>query len=584
MALRVTVGAANRTMLTKSLPGKALFRFGGWFSPSQALTPLPAALGAGLLAVLFVAPVLLAALILQEARPALWIVLILDLVVLFLFALATLRQPVLFVGVLVLWFALQRLVVALIAPHVSAETVRLLLTYKEGFYFILLAAGAGALVIRYRRREAAFTPVLAADLLAIAFMLLLAVEFLVSSEELSPKLTYGRRFVAPLLLYLGGRLLLADRHHILSGLRLVILVGLAVALFGLIERFVLSVSFWSDRVDAMAFYSKQAEGGLLPASWVRLFEGLPEGVFSAFPLDVPVRRLVSTFLEPTTLGSYLAFVLVILLFVPGLTNGRSRIAWSMGGLILAAAVAATVSRGGMEIALIAGAFILVFTGLRLLRRSRWVEAAVIVLVAVFLLSTLTVTSLSFSQFPNRRAQVQDFLSSEYISGFPSREVPPTPPPGERLDPGAQAHVNGLITGLEKMWEEPLGAGLGAAGGWSKAPEVGSESTVGTLAAQLGAPGLVLWLAFHLALVASLAHAALRLRRVRQTMWSDLLMALVGALLGLSVIAWFSESASGLLGNALYFLFAGWAISVVAPTASRLQFRWLPIIGRAGEGS
>lgn len=462
--------------------------------------------------------------------------------------------------------------------------MRLLLTYKEGFYLILLAAGAGALVIRFCQGERAFTPILAVDLLAVAFLLLLALEFLISSGELSPKLTYGRRFAAPLLLYLGGRLLIADRHHLLAGLRLVISVGLAVALFGLIERFILDVSFWSDRVDAMTFYSKQAEGGLLPAGWVRLFEGVPEGVFSAFPLDVPVRRLVSTFLEPTTLGSYLAFVLVILLFVPGLTNGRSRIAWSLGGLVLAAAVAATVSRGGMEIVLIAGAFILVFTGLRLLRRFRWAEAAVIVLVAVFLLSTLTVTSLSFSQFPNRRAQVQDVLSSEYVSGFPPREVPLTSPPGERLDPGAQAHVNGLYTGLEKMWEEPLGVGLGTAGSWSQAPEVGGESTVGTVAAQLGAPGLVLWLAFHLALVASLAHAALRLRRVRQTMWSDLLMALAGALLGLSVIAWFSESASGLLGNALYFLFAGWAISVVAPTASRLHIQSLPIMRRVGEDS
>lgn len=571
-------------MLAQLRLRKALSEVDGWFSTDRAMTPLPAALGAGLLVVLFVAPVLLAALILQQVTFGFWLILILDLVLLFLFALVTLRQPVLFVGLLVLWFALQRLVVALIAPHVSAETVRLLLTYKEGFYLILLAAGVGALFIRYRRGGAAFTPTLAVDLLALAFLLLLAVEFLVSSSDLSPKLTYGRRLAAPLLLYLGGRLLLADRHHLLAGLRLVILVGLAVAFFGLIERFVLDVSFWSDRVDAMTFYSKQVEGGLLPASWVRSFEGVPEGVFSAFPLGVPVRRLVSTFLEPTTLGSFLAFVLVVLLFVPGLTNGRSRIAWILSGLVLAAAVAATISRGGMEIALIAGAFILVFTGLRLLRRSRWTEAAVIALVAVFLLSTLAVTSLSLSQFPNRRAQVQDVLSSEFVSGFPPREVSPAPPSDKALDPGAQAHVNGLFTGLEKMGEKPLGAGLGAAGGWSQAPEVGGESTVGTVAAQLGAPGLVLWLAFHLALVASLAHAALRLRRARQALWSDLLMALAGALLGLSVIAWFSESASGLLGNALYFLFAGWAISVVAPTASRLHFQWLPIIRREGEGS
>lgn len=571
-------------MLAESLPGKALFRLGGWFSPSRVLTPLPAALAAGILMVLFVAPVLLAALVLQDPAPAFWLVLILDLVLLFLFALATLRQPVLLIGVLVLWFALQRLVIALIAPDVSAETVRLLLTYKEGFYLVLLAAGVAALVSRYRQGEAAFTPTLAVDLLALAFLLLLAVEFLVSSSELTPKLTYGRRLAAPLLLYLGGRLLLADRRHLLAGLRLVISVGLAVALFGLIERFVLDVSFWSDRVDAMTFYSKQAEGGLLPASSIRSFQGVPEGVFSAFPLNVPVRRLVSTFLEPTTLGSFLAFVLVVLLFVPGLANGRSRIVWSVSGLVLAAAVAATISRGSMEIALIAGAFILLFSGLRLLRQPRWAEAAVIALVAVFLLSTLAATSLSFSQFPNRRAQAQDVLSSEFVSGFPPQEVLPAPPPAEVLDSGAQAHVNGLSTGLEKMWEKPLGAGLGAAGIWSQSPEVGGESTIGTLAAQLGAPGLVLWLAFHLTLIASLAHASLGLRRARQALWSDLLMALAGALLGLSVIAWFSESALGLLGNALYFLFAGWAISVVAPAVSRLQLQSLPSIRRVGEDS
>ena len=571
-------------MLAQLRLRKALSEVDALFSTDSAMAPLPVAVGVGLLTALFVAPVLLAAFIIQQVTFGFWLILILNLVLLFLFALITRRQPVLFVGVLVLWFALQRLIVALIAPHVSAETVRLLLTYKEGFYLILLATGAAALFIRYRKGGAAFTPTLAVDLLAITFLLLLAVEFLVSSSELTPKLTYGRRLAAPLLLYLGGRLLLADRQHILAGLRLVILVGLAVALFGLIERFVLSASFWSDRVDAMTFYSKQAEGGLLPTSWVRPFQGVPEGVFSAFPLDVPVRRLVSTFLEPTTLGSFLAFVLVILLFVPGLTNGRSRIVWILSGLVLAAAVAATISRGGMEIALIAGAFILVFTGLRLLGRSRWAEAAVIIFVAVFLLSTLAVTSLSLSQFPNGRAQVQDVLSSEFVSGFPSRDVSLIPPPDEALDPGAQAHVDGLLTGLEKMAEKPLGTGLGAAGGWSQAPEVGGESTVGTVAAQLGAPGLVLWLAFHLALVASLAHAALRLRRARQTLWSDLLLALAGALLGLSVIAWFSESASGLLGNALYFLFAGWAISVVAPTSTRLRFQWLPIIRRDGEGS
>lgn len=103
-------------MLAQLRLRKALSEVDGWFSTSRVLTPLPAALGAGALTVLFVAPVLLAALILQQAALGFWLILILDLVLLFLFALITRRQPVLFVGILVLWFALQRLVIALVAP------------------------------------------------------------------------------------------------------------------------------------------------------------------------------------------------------------------------------------------------------------------------------------------------------------------------------------------------------------------------------------------------------------------------------------------------------------------------------------
>lgn len=523
---------------------------------------------------LFVAPVILAALITNRPAAGFWTVMIAGLVLLFLFALATSRRPALFIGILVLWFALQRFVIALVSPHVDAGTVRLLVTYKEGYYFILVTAAAISFALRSHRSGREMPPVLLADVLAGTLIVLLAVSFLFSSADQSARLTYGRRLAAPLLLYLGGRLLLADRAQALAALRLVVATGLGVAAFGLVERFVLGTGFWRDDVDALAFYGKLADSGLLPSSWIRPFEGVPEGIFSAFPLGVPVRRLVSTFLEPTTLGSFLAFVLLLVLFVPSLLGAARRYVWCAAAIILALAVAGTVSRGAMQISLIGGGAIVAVSYLRLRRLPGTGEAALIGLVACLLLASMMVTSLSFSQLPNRRAQLQDVLTVDIISGFPGYQPPPPDP--NAIDAGVRTHVNGLTTGLDKMIDEPLGAGLGAAGGWSEAPEVGSESAVGTMAAQLGVAGLGLWLAFHAALIAGLAAAGLRLRH--ETAWSALLLTLAAALLGLTFTAAFSESASGLLGNAVYYLFAGWAITVAMPAANGLHLRWLPDAG------
>src|SRR3990172_5725626 len=72
---------------------------------------------------LLVAPVIAAALLLDQSIAALRVVLVADLVALFAFALATLSRPAVFIGVLVLWFALQMLAVAIAAPHVQAYTL-----------------------------------------------------------------------------------------------------------------------------------------------------------------------------------------------------------------------------------------------------------------------------------------------------------------------------------------------------------------------------------------------------------------------------------------------------------------------------
>jgi hypothetical protein len=544
------------------------------------------------LAGIFIGPLILLALLANEPTGIFWSAIVLDLVVLFAFVAYTYERPALFVGVLVLWFAAQRLVVALIAPHVDGDMVRALLTYKEGYYFILPAAAATALYLRWRRGEQTITPLLLADVVALTWLGILAVHFAAAGDPSTPELTYARRFAAPLLLYAGGRLLVPALGELASSLRFVLGVAVVVAALGVIERFVLEIGFWINSVDAAAFYEKQVEGGLLPENWTVIYRGVPDGIFISLPLETPVRRLVSTFLEPTTLGSFLAFALLVLLFAPRLVlEPKSRLYQRLAGAglcLLTIAVLATLSRGAMVTVLAGGALFVAVRasqGIGALRGLPWLSGG---LVAAVMTVGVAITSLS--QFPGD-SQVRDILETRAVSGLSAEPTVATPdlpasdtvapvegpleeitvhPPGSTAE-GASKHLDGLRSGLDKMLEEPLGAGLGAAGNWSDAPEAGGESAVGVVAAQTGAPGLLAYVAFYAAAIGAMIAVSWR----RSDAQTDLSLVLAGALFGLFIVSFVSESAFGLLGNAPYFIFAGWMLAVAVPAAQRVRLSVFP---------
>jgi len=563
--------------LASRVPGSAL-----WTAAGAALA-IPAATAA------FVSPLIVAAVLLNEPTPVFWGVLVADLVALFAFALFTLSRPVLFIGVLVLWFALQRLVVAIVAPHVEADTVRLLITYKEGFYMVFLVAAAALLLGRIRAGSREMTSVLAADFVALLLLVLLAVELLVSSADVTPRLTYGRRLAAPTLLYLGGRLLIPDRGQLLASIRVVLIVAVGVALFGLAERFVLGIGFWTDTVDAATFYGRQVESGLLPQNWTVIYRGVPDGIFISLPLEVPVRRLVSSYLEPTTLGSFLALALLLALLARGLgrderPGGGYRLLGAAAVVVLAVALLTTLSRGAMLTVLAGGAL---FVFVRVAQARAWPSAMPTALgsfVAMTMAAGVVITTLS--SFPGD-GLVRDALETRAVSGLtdeppapiyaPDPQIPLGPldeitvhPPGSTAE-GASKHLDGLRSGLDRMLDEPLGVGLGGAGNWSDAPEAGGESTVGVVAAQLGAPGLLLYVGFYLGVIGALVAAACR----SSGPWSDVGLVVGGALFGLFLISFISESSLGLLGNASYFIFAGWILAIASGTVHGLKAAWLP---------
>jgi hypothetical protein len=313
---------------------------------------------------------------------------------------------------------------------------------------------------------------------------------------------------------------------------------------------------------------------------------VPDGIFISLPLEVPVRRLVSSYLEPTTLGSFLAFALLLILLAPGMGSDmgpRLRRVSVAAALLLAFALLATLSRGGM-LTVLAGGGLFVFV--RTIQARGWPGGLPVVtggVVAVAMSIGVVITTLS--SFPGD-GLVRDALETRVVSGL-SEESPaqvkppgqPTPsgpldeitdhPPGSTAE-GASKHLDGLRSGLDQMLKKPLGLGLGEAGNWSDAPEAGGESTVGVVAAQLGVPGLLMYVALHLTIIATLVTAAWR----RSGPLSDVSLVLAGALFGLFIVSFVSESSLGLLGNAPYFIFAGWVIASVSGSVQGLRARWV----------
>ena len=107
---------------------------------------------------------------------------------------------------------------------------------------------------------------------------------------------------------------------------------------------------------------------------------------------------------------------------------------------------------------------------------------------------------------------------------------------------------------------PFGAGLGSTGFWAVetngAGLIGRDSSVGSVASQIGVLGAVLFCAW----LASLALTLLP--RTRElTPETRLASVFGGAIAGLLVVAVLSDSATGLLASAFYVLLAGWLVSL-----------------------
>jgi hypothetical protein len=427
----------------------------------------------------------------------------------YLWAMRT-RPVVLIIGLL-LWLSVERLVVAALSPRLDSSNFTWLLAYKEFFFPFLFIVG----LPRARRVWQASPPLVRfVDVAAVCFGVAIALAIVLSGAPLDHRITYARRFAELPLLYLAARLLpirMADVRAIATA---IVVVAVPIALFGFLERSILETLIWRTIAPAGQYYHLSVQSGLATYSaQEHLYKDLPYNFF-IWDFGTPFRRLVSTYLEATTLAMYLALAGVLALAI----WPRRWLTYAVVA-ILAVATALTLGKAGLLVFGVAGGYA-VLAHLRAELR----EPGTVVRIAVALAAFVAVVAGVMVLFG--------------------------------LWGGALAHVRGLNEGLTSVSKAPLGYGLGYGGDFGVG-QTGAESSLGVMLVQIGLPGAAIWVAWIVGLALACAYAA------RRSEVNLLSLTLGVATFAFLVTAVFTESAGGLLGNWPYALLPALLLSATA---------------------
>jgi hypothetical protein len=388
----------------------------------------------------------------------------------------TLRRPVWALHVLIVGLALHNLVMALLwRAGVRGASLTVVAAWKD-----VLLLGALALVVAARRG----LPFKASpsDWLALAFGTLVVLYGVLPQSWLGGGAThkgvlYGARHdLLPVGAYFLGRGLDLTERERSRLCHTVLAVAAAVAAYGLVDVYLVPLSFWRD---SSGWFSDQ-----LGLTYQGL-SGLPENFVYNAGNGVVFRRLTSTFLSPLA-ASYL--LVVALFFIPFRRRWGPPLA-----LLLFAALLWTHTRSAL-LALVVGLLVLAAV-----RRRR---LPLVLAVAVAVLGFAFVKGYDHfgprTHFTPAELVIQERIANEH----PNASNDPT----SANESSTTEHLASLRDGVRTVVHHPWGFGLGNAGVTAARTHVdvrAGESTYTELGVETGLVGALVFVAWSLVLLRGL---------------------------------------------------------------------------------
>jgi len=344
----------------------------------------------------------------------------------------------------------------------------------------LLALALGVVVWRHRGLpfKATLTDALALAYAAIVVLYALIPQDWLGGEASTRGVLFGARHdLLPVAAFFLGRGLHFDRNELRRIALLIVATAGAVAAWGLIDIYALSLQFWRDS-GAPGWFREQ-----LGLDYGRGLSGLPENFVYNTGDERPLRRLVSTFLSP------LATAYLLLVAILAATTWRGSRWLSVLSGVLLVGLLFTYSRTTLA------ALLLALLVLAYALRTWWPVAAAAVLLA---------TSFFFIRaYPDIAPETRFTPSELKIQRAGGREEETSEDPFSRRESSIDSHLDSLRDGIETVVEHPQGFGLGNAGVTAKrtgADIKAGESTYTELGVDLGLLGMLVFIAWNLSLL------------------------------------------------------------------------------------
>jgi hypothetical protein len=408
-------------------------------------------------------------------------------------AVAVWRRPIVALYVFIVGLALHNLVLALLYDAgLRGWEIDVVQAWKEALLAVAVARVATDAV---RARELPFRPRIV-DWLALAFAAVVCLYALIPQDMLdgaagTKAILYGvRHGLVPVVAYFLGRSLIMSRDELRPIGWTLLGAGAALAVGGLIDLYAVDVEWWrgSGAVGYFRYelgFDYHGPGGL-PDNWAFNTE---DGLF---------RRLVASFISPLAT----AFALVVALLLSGIAwQDRRRRPLAMA-LVALCAVALLFTLSRSSLLALAGAFVVLAIALR-----RWwpVAATALVLAAgVGFAFAFTAVAPETHFFPEDLPyQEEQARKRGDLPGGSSLALNP----GE---PSLRSHWRSLRDGIETVFEQPQGYGLGNAGAIAVrfgVPLRAGESNYTETGVEAGLAGALLLIAWSLALLVALVRSA-----------------------------------------------------------------------------